>query len=189
MSHIHPPKVEVFDVRALTNTDPKGLVRAVDSYQVEPHALRLARPTPGHPRIAYLESWLVPALGVRVTWFEHHAPHPRDGEFYLDIVDIAVDGDVWRTRDLYLDVCVVPGRGLRVEDSDELLAAVAAGLLPAADAQRAMETTFDAVGGIAAHGYDVDAWLAAHGVPVTWSRPHVEPVDVAPDRVRSSRAR
>ncbi|MGH3493109.1 MAG: DUF402 domain-containing protein, partial [Sciscionella sp.] len=36
---IHPPKVELFDIEAKTNTDPKGIVRAVREYRVTPHGL------------------------------------------------------------------------------------------------------------------------------------------------------
>ncbi|MGZ4561457.1 MAG: hypothetical protein ACXVXJ_10915, partial [Mycobacteriaceae bacterium] len=39
---MHPPKVETFDVAAGTNTDPKGIVRAVDTYEVHPWGLYMA---------------------------------------------------------------------------------------------------------------------------------------------------
>ena len=47
---MHPPKHETFDLHARTNTDPKGIVRAVDDYIVHPWGLYLARPTPGRAR-------------------------------------------------------------------------------------------------------------------------------------------
>jgi predicted RNA-binding protein associated with RNAse of E/G family len=46
-AHVHPPKRESFDVAAGTNTDNKGIVRAVDEYVVHPWGLYMARPTPG----------------------------------------------------------------------------------------------------------------------------------------------
>lgn len=33
---VHPPKREVFDIGNQTNTDPKGIVRDVDVYDVRP---------------------------------------------------------------------------------------------------------------------------------------------------------
>ena len=49
---------------ARTNTDPKGIVRAVDEYVVQPWGLYVARPTPGRVQFHYLESWLLPSLGL-----------------------------------------------------------------------------------------------------------------------------
>lgn len=81
-----------------------------------------------------------------------------------------VDGPVWRTEDHYLDLVVRTGRGVEVVDTDELLAAVAAGLLDAATAQRALETAFRAVDGLARYGYRLDRWLATRGAYPTWAR-------------------
>ena len=50
---IHAPKHETFDLRGRTNTDPKGIVRAVDDYTVQPWGLYVARPTPGFRRAAF----------------------------------------------------------------------------------------------------------------------------------------
>src|ERR1041384_8670863 len=35
VAHIHPPKVEFFDVAAMSNTDPKGFRRVVEHYRTE----------------------------------------------------------------------------------------------------------------------------------------------------------
>ena len=82
---IHPPKHETFDLAARTNTDPKGIVRAVDVYTVEPWGLYMARPTPGRAQFHYLESWLLPSLGLRATVFHFNPGHERDQDFYLDV--------------------------------------------------------------------------------------------------------
>lgn len=163
----HPPKVELFDVAGMTNTDPKGIVRAVDRYDAADFGLYMARPLDGHPDIAYFRSWLLPALGLRVGRWLAHPGRKLDHDVYLDVTDIE-PGPVWRTVDLYLDILVRDRRDLRVLDTDEILAARAAGLIGDDAAQRAFERTFGAVDGIAAAGYDVDAWLATLGVPVTW---------------------
>ncbi|CRK56157.1 hypothetical protein [Alloactinosynnema sp. L-07] len=164
---VHPPKVELFDLAAMTNTDPKGFVRAVDEYRRTDHGLLMARPVDSHRRIAYFESLLLPELGLRVSKWRAKPGYDLGHDFYIDVVDIT-DGPVWRTVDLYLDVLVRTGRDLRVEDTDELLAALGARLIDRSAAQRALERTHDAVDGIAYHGYDVDAWLRTLGITTIW---------------------
>ena len=60
------------------------------------------------------------------------------------------------------------GRGTSVLDVDEFVAAVAAGLLDARRAEHALHCSHAAVDGLAAHGHDLDAWLAGHGITLTW---------------------
>ncbi|KAA9157160.1 DUF402 domain-containing protein [Amycolatopsis acidicola] len=167
---IHPPKTEVFDVANRTNVDPKGHVRAVEEYRVEPFGLYVARPAPGRPNFRYLESWLLPALGLRLTDFWFNPGYERDQDFYVDVVDVEVDGDVWRSTDLYLDLVVREGRGLEVLDTDELLAAAGAGLLSPAAARRALEITYTTVAGLAAHGHKLRDWLSTMDIELTWKR-------------------
>src|SRR5258708_30129436 len=82
---IHPPKHETFDLVARTNTDPKGIVRAVDVYTVKPWGLYMARPTPGRQQFHYLESWLLPSLGLRATVFRFNPGHEQNHDYYLDV--------------------------------------------------------------------------------------------------------
>jgi uncharacterized protein len=168
--HIHPPKIEVFDLEAMTNTDPKGIVRAVREYRVEPFGLYLARDVIDHRSIRSLESWLLPELGLRITDWCYTPGHPRQDQFYIDVVGIDVDEGCWRTEDHYLDLIVDPGRGVDVLDTDELLDAVLAGLLDPVTAQAALATTYRTVDGLARHGYVLDRWLSTVGVRPTWSR-------------------
>jgi predicted RNA-binding protein associated with RNAse of E/G family len=167
---IHPPKTETFDVAAKTNTDPKGKVREVEEYRVEPFGLYLARPAPGRVQFRYLESWLLPRLGLRLTDFWFNPGHELDQDFYLDVVSVEREGAIWRTTDWYLDLVVQEGRGVRVADTDELLAASAAGLVSPADARRALEITYDTVAGLAAHGYKLSAWLSTMDIELSWRR-------------------
>lgn len=167
----HPPKVEVFDPAAMTNVDPKGFIRLVDEYRRTEHGLYMARPVDGHRRIAYFESLLLPAMGLRVSRWRGRPGVDLGHDFYIDVVDISVRDDIWRTVDLYLDVLVRTGRSVWVEDNDELLAAVRAGLLDLGAGERALSRAHRAVAGIAHAGHDVDAWLATHGIEVAW-RPH-----------------
>ena len=167
-AHVHPPKVELFDLDAMTNTDPKRQVRTVDEYRCTEHGLYLSRAVVGHPKLKHFESWLLPAFGLRITRQSWWPGHERDFDFYVDIVHVQPDESVWRTVDLYLDLLVRTGREVEVLDTDELMTAVRLGVLSAQDAQVALEVTYRAVAGIAAHGYDIQRWLAAEGVELAW---------------------
>jgi hypothetical protein len=167
---MHPPKVETFDVSRGTNTDPKGFVRPVQKYRVEPFGLYLSRAMPDHPTLEWMESWLLPGLGLRVTDFRFRPGHERDQDFYLDIVDIERAGEVWRTVDHYLDIVVRAGRDSNVLDADEFVVAVAEGLLTADAAERALDTSYRTLAGLAAHQHDLSTWLATVGVELTWQR-------------------
>ena len=125
---MHPPKHETFDLRARTNTDPKGIVRAVDEYAVRPWGLYLARPTPGRAQFHYLESWLLPSLGLRASIFHYNPGHERDHDFYLDVGEYTPGPDEWRSEDHYLDLEVRTHAGVDLADVDELLDAVRHGL-------------------------------------------------------------
>jgi hypothetical protein len=177
---VHPPKVEVFDLAANTNTDPKGHVRTVTRYRREPFGLYLARPTPGHPRIAAIESWLLPALGLRVTRWYWHPGHEEDIDFYLDVVDIDAGERQWRSVDHYLDIVVRDRRGAELLDIDEFVVAVQAKLLDAETAERAMQRAYAAVEGLARHQYDLSNWLRDNEIELSWDgQPTEGPV---PDR-------
>jgi len=165
---VHPPKRETFDVAARTNTDPKGIVRAVDVYEVHPWGLYMARPTPGRAQFHYLESWLLPSLSLRISVFHFNPGHERAQDFYLDVAPIVVDGEVWRTEDHYLDLVVRTGTGVELLDVDELFASVREGFLSSEAATTAVATAVSAIDGIAANGYDVDAWLAPLEMALTW---------------------
>jgi predicted RNA-binding protein associated with RNAse of E/G family len=165
---IHPPKREIFDLLARTNTDPKGIVRAVDVYTVQPWGLYMARPTPGRAQFHYLESWLLPALGLRATIFHFNPGFERDQDFYLDVGRYTAGADVWEAEDHYLDVVVRTGKDAAVADIDELVAAVAHGLLDAHAAEQAIRTALTAVDALARHDYDLERWLTGRDMPLTW---------------------
>ncbi|GAA4445199.1 DUF402 domain-containing protein [Actinokineospora soli] len=164
----HPPKVEVFDPAARTNIDPKGFVRLVDEYRHVGSGLYMARPVDGHRRIAYFESLLLPEMGLRVSRWRGRPGVDLGHDHYIDVVDISVHDDIWQTVDLYLDILVRTGRSAWVEDNDELLAAVRAGVIDLGAGERALTRAQRAVAGIAHAGYDVDAWLATHGIVAPW---------------------
>lgn len=166
----HPPKVETFDLRAMTNTDPKGIVRQVEEYRVEPSGLYIARPTPGRAQFHFLESWLLPAVGLRITDFWFTPGHERDQDFYLDVVQIETGPDRWQVRDLYLDLVLRSGKDVTVVDTEELLDATTAGLVTRDEARHALQTTYRTVDALARHHYDLHRWLSGLGIVLSWRR-------------------
>ncbi|WP_293772106.1 DUF402 domain-containing protein [uncultured Corynebacterium sp.] len=169
---MHSPKQETFDVDARINIDPKGFDRAVDTYAVTEFGLYMARGA-NHPRFGYLESWLLPEVGLRVNKF-----HVRDvgtgavseyQEYYTDIARIERAATRWTTTDLYVDLLSTTGQPVDVDDIDELSQAAAEALIPAEDVEFAIEATLRAVEGITRHGDDVMAWLDSLGMHLTWA--------------------
>ncbi|MGW1741055.1 DUF402 domain-containing protein [Nocardia sp. NPDC001965] len=165
---VHRPKVEYFDIAELTNTDPKGFIREVERYHLEPWGLYMAR-TADHPQFHYLESWLLPTVGLRASVFHFNPAHMRDQDYYIDIGEFGeFEPKKWRSVDHYLDLVVRTGRETELLDVDELLAAHTAGLLDADTAEQAIATAVRAIDGIAAHDYDFQAWTASLDMQLIW---------------------
>jgi predicted RNA-binding protein associated with RNAse of E/G family len=143
-------------------------VRAVDVYTLRPWGLYMARPAPGRAQFHYLESWLLPTLGLRATVFHWNPGHERDQDFYLDIAEITVTGDVWQTVDHYLDLVVHTGHRTELLDVDELLEAHQMGLISPAAAEAAIMTATSAIDGLARHDHDLHAWLASNAMDLSW---------------------
>ncbi|QLL10197.1 DUF402 domain-containing protein [Mycobacterium vicinigordonae] len=143
-------------------------MRAVDEYAVHPWGLYLARPTPGRAQFHYLESWLLPSMGLRATVFHFNPGHERDHDYYLDVGEYTPGDTVWRSEDHYLDIEVRTGRSAELADVDELLEALRQGLLTPDVAERAVRRAVAAIDGLAGHGYDLMAWLVADGIQLSW---------------------
>ena len=165
---IHPPKHETFDLVASTNTDPKGIVRAVEEYRLEPWGLYMARPTPGRTQFHYLESWLLPSLGFRANVFHFNPGYERDQDYYLDIAGITVAEGRWQTEDHYLDLVVKTGQRTDLVDVDELLEAHRHGLVSTEVAASALTSAVSTVAALAGHGHDLGAWLSDIGMELRW---------------------
>jgi uncharacterized protein len=143
-------------------------VRAVDEYTLLPWGLYLARPTLGRAQFHYLESWLLPSVGLRATVFHFNPGHERDHDYYLDVGEYTPGPAVWRSDDHYLDIEVRTGSAAGLADVDELLDAVRHGLLTPKVAERAVRCAVDAVDGLARNNYDLNGWLATRGMELTW---------------------
>ncbi|OBJ86029.1 DUF402 domain-containing protein [Mycobacterium asiaticum] len=143
-------------------------MRAVDEYVLQPWGLYLARPTPGRAQFHYLQSWLLPSLGLRATVFHFNPGYERDHDYYLDIGEYTPGPTVWRSEDHYLDIEVRSGRGAELADVDELFAAVRQGLLAPDVAELAVLRAVTAIDGLARNRYDLSRWLDSHGMALTW---------------------
>jgi predicted RNA-binding protein associated with RNAse of E/G family len=128
----------------------------------------LARPTPGRAQFHYLESWLLPALGLRASIFHFNPGHERDQDYYLDVGRFTPGPVVWHSEDHYLDLVVRSGRSVELDDVDELLTAVRHGLLSPETGEEAVRSALDAVEGLSRNGYDLDLWLSRNGLDLTW---------------------
>ena len=137
-------------------------------YEVRPWGLYMGRPTPGRPQFHYLESWLLPSLGLRASIFHFNPGHERDQDFYLDVGRFTVTGDVWHAEDHYVDLVLRTGSGVTVIDVDELFDAVRDGVLDPASATEAVRVAVATVDGLARHGYDLGRWLAGYEMVLTW---------------------
>jgi uncharacterized protein len=145
-------------------------VRAVDEYTVTPWGLYMARPTPGRAQFHYLESWLLPSLGLRASIFHFNPGHELDQDYYLDVGRYTPGPNAWQSEDHYLDLVLRTGRHVELDDVDELLTAVRHGLLAPDVAEQAVRSAVAAVDGLARYDYDLDRWLGAAGVNLTWRR-------------------
>jgi len=143
-------------------------VRAVDVFHVEVWGLYMARPTPGRAQFHYLESWLLPSLGLRASIFHFNPGHERDQDHYLDVGRFTPGGSTWTSEDHYLDLVVRSDSGVDLEDVDELLDATRLGLLSPEDAERAIGIAAAAIDGLARHSYRLNDWTASLGMPLTW---------------------
>lgn len=140
----------------------------MDVYTVLPWGLYMARPTPGRAQFHYIESWLLPSLGLRVTVFHFNPGHERDQDFYLDIGEYLPGPTAWRGEDHYLDLTLSTGTGVQITDVDELLTAVRYGLLSPESGERAIRTAVTTVDALSRHGYDLGRWLTELGMSLTW---------------------
>jgi uncharacterized protein len=143
-------------------------VRAVDVYTVRPWGLYMARPTPGRAQFHYIESWLLPSLGLRATVFHFNPGHERDQDYYLDVGEYTPGPTAWYAEDHYLDLVVRTGIGTELTDVDELLAAHRHDLVSTATAESAIKHAVTALDGLAQHGYDLQSWLTCNGMDLTW---------------------
>lgn len=128
----------------------------------------MARPTPGRDQFHYLESWLLPSLGLRANVFHFNPGHERDQDYYLDVAAITVADGRWETEDHYLDLVVKTGYRTDLIDIDELLEAHQHGLVSTAVAESALANAVSTASALATHGHDLGTWLSEAGMELRW---------------------
>ncbi|QLY33785.1 DUF402 domain-containing protein [Nocardia huaxiensis] len=164
----HKPRLEFFNLAELSWTDHHGYLHPVERLHAESWGLYMERKV-DNPRFHYIESWLLPALSLRVTVYHLRPGHDRGQTYYLDIGEFGpVESKKWRAEAHYLHVVARPGQAPELLGIDELLAAHAAGHFDTVQTHRAIERAAAVVDGIAGCDHDVDRWLALQGVQLTW---------------------
>src|SRR5690348_9145504 len=116
------------DVRARTHRDRQGRVTPVDALVLGNGALYVAGQLPGNPRFRAFQRWLLPVEGWVVGVFHAHpGQRPMAEDWYIDVDEIVVTGDIWHAQDRLLDVSVFEGRRYSVDDADELAESIEQG--------------------------------------------------------------
>ncbi|GAA4860263.1 hypothetical protein [Actinomycetospora straminea] len=160
--------VEVIDTRTVTRTHllapDEVLEQALDRWCVSPWGLRTTVLSPEDPFVLAETCWYVADHGLRLR-----RRRPRDGgaadtTTEIGAVRIAVDGAQWRCTDLLLGLEVVPGRPARVVHDADFAAAVAGGVLAAADADEAMSTVHRVLGELVDARHDLGTWTDSLGL-------------------------
>ena len=161
---MHPPKTQLFDLDDHAQFDTKGTRRAIETLREEDWGFYLSRPVVARPNAWWIESWVLPDLGICLSDWRWRPGHERDQDVYIDIASFTRDGPRVAMTDLYLDLVVRRGRETVLVDVDEYVAAVAQGLLTPAVAEYALERSHAVLAGLARHGHDHDAWLGSLGI-------------------------
>jgi predicted RNA-binding protein associated with RNAse of E/G family len=118
------------DVRAGTHRDRQGRVTPLDALVLRDGGLYVAGRLRENPRFRAFQRWLLPAEGWVVGVFAAHAgQRPMAEEWYIDVDEIVIAGDVWHARDRLLDVSVYEGRRYSVDDADELAECIEEGAI------------------------------------------------------------
>ena len=144
-------------------------MRAVDEYTVKPWGLYMARPTPGRAQFHYLESWLLPSLGLRASIFHFNPGYELDQDYYLDVGRYTPGPNVWHSEDHYLDLVVRTGRKRRTGRCRRTADRRAARTADARGRRTGgADGRWPPIEGLSRHGYDLDRWLAGNGVTLTW---------------------
>jgi hypothetical protein len=130
------------DARGQMVRDRDGIVYPVERMLVGDGVLYYGRPLSNGADIGfdYHELWAFDALDLVVSRLRFLRGAPDKIDWYIETDPIDVDGDVWRIRDGYLDVCLYERERYRLEDAGELAEGLASGAIFAADAVRALQS-------------------------------------------------
>ncbi len=127
MAHRHVTLVQIADQ---TECDRVGIVRPIDRIVAGKGRLYYARRFPGHPRISWIERWLLPEQGWVLNRFHPTATaEPYGFDWYIDIDHVEPGGATWRIDDRFLDLLVTDGHGYELLDADEFADGIEASVI------------------------------------------------------------
>ena len=107
-------------------------------------------------------------VALRVTVFHFNPGHERDQDFYLDVGRYTPGETVWHAEDHYLDLVVVPAPGSSWPISTSCSRRSATACSAPKPANKQFRRAVSTIEGLSRHDYDLDRWLAGHGVVLTW---------------------
>lgn len=156
---MHAPKISSYDLVAKTHTVSKGTF-SCERLEVMDGWLLVERPMVDHSDFFALSSYMLPDLGIAVTRWQNRPESDQNWyDYYVDILACEVEGELWTTRDFYLDGLVVEGKLALTNDTDEYLEAVREGLLTETEAASALTKMHTLLNGLGECGYSMKAWL------------------------------
>ncbi|MGL4608677.1 MAG: DUF402 domain-containing protein [Trueperaceae bacterium] len=163
---MHKPKEIVYNILEGTNTVAHGRFK-VDTYEITPDWLYMARSVVNHSYIAYLKAFIIPSLGIQINhFFFYDKEIPSKYTFYDYYVDVGQvtqqTPEQWLFRDLYLDVLVVANRAAHILDTDEYLQAIQENLMATSEIGFALTRTHELMNTLAENNYSLEAYLNHH---------------------------
>ncbi|PYE53298.1 DUF7669 domain-containing protein [Deinococcus yavapaiensis] len=170
---IHPVREQRVDVTAKRHHVWNGTAEC-DEVSLRSSNLYLARRVNRHAVLAYMQSLFLPALGLIVNRFFERDGSPH-WQWFVDVAHIQPGDTIWLARDFYLDVVIELDGTLRVEDTDEFIAAVREGHLTAQEAEFALSVTHDLINALQRHGNSMATFLEEHGVAFPDATPLASP--------------
>ncbi|HWE92188.1 MAG TPA: hypothetical protein VG317_22175 [Pseudonocardiaceae bacterium] len=165
---ITPQLVDTVDTFTAERSYPSGITHRLTFCQVESWGLRTECPTPDDPFVDGELIWLVPDLGLRLTYQRPRSRHARSGPCTLTAVRVQRDTRSWRTTDLLLGLSVPGGTTARIVGSEDFAAAVAGRILRPDDADLALRTVHRTLEELSRCDHDVALWLSLQGITTPW---------------------
>ena len=122
----------------------------------------MARPTPGRAQFHYLESWLLPSLGLRATVFHFNPGYELDQDYYLD-VGRYTPSRRWRSRTTTSTLWCAPVSASTWTTSTSSDRRPARSAHPRSRRAGGANAAA-AIDGLSRHDYDLDRWLRSAGM-------------------------
>ena len=165
---ITPQLVDIVDTFTAERSYPSGTTQRLTFCRVEPWGLRTEIPTPDDQFADSEVTWLLPDLGLRMTYRRPRSRHARTGPCTLTAVRVQRDTRSWRTTDLLLGLSIPGGTTARIVGAEDFAAAVAGGILRTDDADLALRTVHRTLEELSHCAHDVFSWLGYQQIETPW---------------------